>query len=516
MNSQSHRPPGHDGKREHYLSRIAKDLERIIVRAQGTLAYNTLCLSDSKLEELTSVLIEFAEDIHNDIGIWKSLEWYNIEFFGTPLPLILQLNEDIGKDAINEQRIQYLLWVLYSELNPELLLSPKHRDLKKLATVIAAFLEKRFTDIPRVSSIKAFLSGPNSFGWEVKKKLIWLGTHSYLFRNSFRNYVEDHGGKSEIPIIDDFICQQTTAWSGLGVIDILAAILDIPQEQRSTLRRWYERHAAYYRILATEGQKSEVMNIVNDKPYTVRISADTNQFEVGTIVFGSLVPWNGEWYWSGEQHIFGDITEETLQELKDTFLKKVPGIAYRYCNELAEKARKAVDRHYNEFMEYHGADLAIYPDGLSMAADYQKEIRLQWGSKPMEEIAKIMEKLKLKDPSPSLSFPNDLFENDRGVGVYYNPDEGQEIMTGFNNIISGFKKKGMDLTREEEEGIRAFICSDMVSPKFVRRLIQEYGSESIESAFLIRGSHDESHIDYLLRRYKGTYYRKRYPHIAFV
>jgi hypothetical protein len=44
-----------------------------------------------------------------------------------------------------------------------------------------------------------------------------VGTHSYLFRSSFRNYVVDHGGKSEIPVIDTFICQQTTAWSGLGV-----------------------------------------------------------------------------------------------------------------------------------------------------------------------------------------------------------------------------------------------------------------------------------------------------------
>ena len=51
--------------------------------------------------------------------------------------------------------------------------------------------------------------------------------------------------------------------------------------------------------LTTDGQKSEVMNMINDKPYTVRYSDDKNPFEVGAIVFGSLVPWNGEWYWSG-------------------------------------------------------------------------------------------------------------------------------------------------------------------------------------------------------------------------
>ena len=256
--------------------------------------------------------------------------------------------------------------------------------------------------------------------------------------------------------------------------------------------------------------------MLNDKTYAVRISADKKQFEIGAVVFGSLVPWNREWYWSGTQQLFGNITDESLQEITNTFFKKDPTIAYRYCNELAEKAKKAVDLEYHEFMKYHGNNLTIYPNGLSMAADRQKEIRLQWESKPKEEIAKVIEKLKLKDPSPSLSFPHDLIENDRGVGVYYNPDEGQEVMTGFDNIINGFKKKGIDLNKDEEEGIRSFITSDSISPTFVRRLSQEYGSESIEAAFLIRGSHNESHIDYLLRRYKGAYYRNRYPRIVLM
>ncbi|MFC1910515.1 DUF3843 family protein [Chloroflexota bacterium] len=516
MNTGSNRPPGHKEKRELYLTRLAKELEQIITRAYGSLTYNTLCLSNSKLEELAGVLVEFAEDVHNDIGIWKSLELYNVEFFGIPLPFVLKTNEDMGSETINKYRIQHLLWILYSELSPELLLSPTHRDLKKLSTVIAAFLKKRFSNIPQGSSVKEFLSGSNRFGWEVKRKLIWLGTRSYLFRNSFRNYVQDNGGKSDIHVIDDFICQIATAWSGLGVIDILALILDIPEEQRTILRSWYERHTAYYRVLANEGHKSEVMNLINDKLYTARYSADKTPFEVSVVIFGSLLPWNGEWYWSGVQYQFRDITEEYLQEQIDAFVKKSPQITYRYCSELAEKAKKSIERHYHEFMKKHDTDIVVYPDGLSMMADYQKDIRLQWESQPREVIAEVMEKYKLKDPSPSFSVPHDLIENTKGIGFYFNPDEGQEIMTGFHDIISGFKKKGLDLNEDEEEGLLSFVKSNSISPKFVRRLIQEYGFESIESVFLIRNALCESNIDYLLRRYKGTYYRRRYSRIALV
>ena len=212
----------------------------------------------------------------------------------------------------------------------------------------------------------------------------------------------------------------------------------------------------------------------------------------------------------------GNITEESLQELKDTFCRRFPEVVYRYCSELAEKARQTNDLRYHEFIKYHGGDLTIYPDGLSMAADRQKEIQLQWASKSEGTISRAVEKFKLQGPRPDISFPRDILESEKGMGVFYNPDEGIEIMTGFNDIIDGWKKKGVNLNEDEENGIRAFIWSDLVSPQFVRRLTQEYGYESIEAAFLIRGDHDESHIDYLLRQYKGAYYRRRYPRIALV
>jgi hypothetical protein len=119
-----HRPPGFIAKGDKYLPGLANELQRVLAKTQRSLRYNTLHLSDAKLEELAEVLVEFAEDVHNDIGIWNSLERHNTEFFDTPLPFVLQSKESIGKEAINEQRVQHLLWVLYSELNQQLILSP--------------------------------------------------------------------------------------------------------------------------------------------------------------------------------------------------------------------------------------------------------------------------------------------------------------------------------------------------------------------------------------------------------
>jgi hypothetical protein len=460
-------------------------------------------------------LVEFAEDIHNDIGLWRSLEQYNLEFFGIRLPVTLQSDQDMEQKAINTNRIHHLLWVLYPELQLQLILSPTHQDLCVLAEQISRFLTDRFAKIPPDSGVKKFLAQSNKFGWELKRKLIWLGQHSYLFRHSFQNYVEQHGSKPEISTIDDFVCQATTCWSGLGVIDILAATLHITEKQRSTLRSWYERHAAYYRVLAIEGPIMEVTNIINDKPYTIRAGEDRMHFMVEQMVFGSLVPWGGEWYWSGRQLTWDDLPEEAIQQLKNTFLEQASMIAYRYCDQHAEKARKSVTARYHEFVEYHGDDLVIYPDGFSMAADRQKQYRLLYESQPQEVISRVVKKHKLPHPWPTMSFSPQLLERDNGVGVYFNPDEGEEIMEEFNYIVNGFKKKGINLSEDEENGIRALIYSEAISPRFVRKLVQKYGDESIASAFLISSCHDTSYLDYLLRRYKGHFYRNRYPCISF-
>ena len=109
-----------------------------------------------------------------------------------------------------------------------------------------------------------------------------------------------------------------------------------------------------------------------------------------------------------------------------------------------------------------------------------------------------------------------MLEATDGVGVYFNPEEGQEMMMGFDDVLSGFQKQCRDLTAEESEGIRELLYADVISPQFVRKLVQDYGDESITSSFLIPQDCGQHYLDYLLRRYKGHFYRKRYPSISLI
>ena len=53
----------------------------------------------------------------------------------------------------------------------------------------------------------------------------------------------------------------------------------------------------------------------------------------------------------------------------------------------------------------------------------------------------------------------------------------------------------------------------MISPAFIRRFVQEHGARSILSA-CCGGNWEPYVLDYLLRRYKGKFYRTQYPTIS--
>ena len=350
----------------------------------------------------------------------------------------------------------------------------------------------------------------------VKKKLIWLGQHSYLFRLSFGNYVHAHGGKPDIPTIDDFVCQATTCWSGLGVIDLLAALLDITNEQRASLRSWYERHTAYFRVVAVHEPFVDMVNLLNEQPYTVRVEEEAKRFQVGGLVFGSVVPWDGTRYWSGLQQVFGTATTDTIQRIRKEFPLKAAHIVYRYHEALAAKAREIVRKHYQHFLAYYGKELVWYPERRTMAEDQRKFYQYLQEVTLKELPAADRQKYDRAALSQTPMLSPELLNMKDGVGIYFHSAEGQELMEGFNAIVSGLQKHGEQLTDDEAERLRAFLYSEAISPEFVRTVVHDYGDASIAAAFLIQRETAPQYLDYLLRRHKGHFYRRRYPSITLV
>ncbi|MEE9294850.1 MAG: hypothetical protein V3W34_07820 [Phycisphaerae bacterium] len=351
----------------------------------------------------------------------------------------------------------------------------------------------------------------------MKRKLVWLGTCSYMFRLFFRNYLDEHNrGRWDISHTDDFLCQECTRWSGLGAIDILAGALNLTAEDRRDLRGWYERHTSFYRIEGVDHQYLHAVNVISDQPYRIRIDTPDHPFRRGQLVFGSLVPWRGEWCWSGEQEAWDSSVNIDVEGLRDTMKRQSSHILCRFWKAYKVQVRERAGEFHKASLAYHGTDLLVYPDGLTMAADWQKELRAMWDTKPPDHIREALRKHGLKKGRPDMKIPPDLLEHKQGIGVFLNPEEGKEIMGGFQLLVEGLKRRGQDLTKQQEEAIQQFIDSDAISPAFVRRVVSEYGSDSVKAAFRLPANSPGYWLEYLLRSRKGHFYRRRYPTVSVI
>jgi hypothetical protein len=516
----SARLPGFTGRGDKYLGDIAKELRRVLWKTQSSFAFPSCRLPDIAWSDVAVLLVEWAEDIHNDLGLWRAVEEHQRQCFGTPLPLV-GAPSAAKLRAFDPWRIQYFLWNLWGCFNPELVLSPTHRDLKCLAEAASRFLEERFARIPRDSGLKRFLSTPNDYGWDIKGKLLWLGINSYLFRCWFFKYLDDLEQKPDIEAKDEFVCGYCTAWAGMGVIDVLAAAIDLPELDRATLRTWYERHRSFFRVLTKSEEGGEVKfitarNVVNGKPYAIRMNMANCPFEPGLMVYGAVTPWRGEWYWSGTQETFEGMPEEQEIRIRKDILETAPVVAYRYCPEEAARAQALTRELHAKFVAYYGDDLVTFPDGLALAAAEQKRMESAWAAASPERVTKLVQERGLDPPRPKMTFPPEFLNHDQGIGAFSNGPEGVEFKLCFNHVISGLRKKGEGLTEEELKAVGSLMTTAVVSPAFVRRLVADHGAESIAETFLLRAAEPELALEFLLRRHKGQFYRKRYPSVSLL
>ena len=519
------RPVGFSGAGDSYLPPLIVSLKQMLYRLKKKIDLPACCFDSYHLEMLAMVLVEFSEDIHNDIGIWRSLEYYNEKFFGIRLPLTTEPNEAVTPEGFDPLRIRHLLWKTLHELEPALIISPKHLGVRLMAEKTSLFLTKRFQEIPQDSGIKKFLSGPNRHGWEIKNKLIWLGVNSYLLRLCIDNYVANLVPDAQlddppIAVEDDFIYQECTQWSGLGAVELLAQALDLTDADRQTLLSWRERHTAVYRVLSRSCKAGEprtitVLNLINDKTYTTLTEMADCPFQRDQIVSGNLVPWRNYWCWTGVQEIWGRHDEQMIKRIRRDFLERRTAISYRYCPELAKKARETARSYHEHFISYHGSDLVVHPDGRATAAAMEQMMLAQYQKVSANELAQIMKDHGFSQPTPYTQFPPELLQNCHGLGTFSTPDEGPETMIEFNVLTAGMAKKGIGLTEDEVYAIRGFIDSPAISVAFVRRLAKEYGAASIGAAYFIREFNDTGDLEYMLRCHKGHFYQKRYPAFGF-
>lgn len=447
---------------------------------------------------LAEKTMDFVIDVESGAHVWGGYERRNLRLFGTALPVT---GGDPG-EGLTRARAVHFLWKMLSTLLHKEVFPPTHPDVVRLTDVFLAFWDKRRKSFRAKDSYRLFVAGPNDVGWRVKRKLITLGQSCYFFRPALDQYLDENPPeldgdlesmiKASANTMDDFLCQVCTGWSGMGATDLLAEVLDFPEARRDDIRAWNDRHISLYRIDAVSGGRLTVTNIPAESEYRVRIDEGAGPFHVGMVLFGALAPWGGEWRWSGLPTTMGDIKKEgfDLDEVRRQLKRMLGSILCRSWPEYLEECRKEADDIYRKKLAFHdGRDFVVFENSWAYDKD---EARFNG-----------------EDSDPW--FTSHDVDDDEEVALYTDPLEGDRIFFRFTKLRNALAKKGVDLTAAERSAAVDFITSPYICADFVKKVLEKYPADAFMK---LCGAPDEARsywLDWLLRCYKGVYYRTRYP-----
>jgi hypothetical protein len=105
-------------------------------------------------------------------------------------------------------------------------------------------------------------------------------------------------------------------------------------------------------------------------------------------------------------------------------------------------AQRGTRQPYDEFVASHSKDWQVYPSALALAAEFQKSAAAKFAALPEHDRERLV---RTHGPQVSrggtVNLPPELLESNNAIGVYFNPDDGMEIVPNFDDILSGLKKE---------------------------------------------------------------------------
>ena len=504
--------------------RIQEVLARRLIDLHARQARPVFEFTPESWATLATFLYGLAEDLHCGSGVWRSLEAANQRLFGTPLPFILSPGATLPPDQIAPERLRYYLWIVFDAMLPESQVQPDHPELLAFTDAAAQVLSAELRGMPRTSALKARLERPLVEAWDAKGKLVALGNESFLFQPMMmehlaiqRESATTWDNPATIDAMDDFLTRERTAWSALSVLDLLVEIIDPTDRQRADLLAWPDRQTAPFEILAASRDRMRLRHVVNSREFVVRLDLAMNlpSFTPGQYVMGTIVPWDGEWSWSGIQRHLPTVTPTQVATIEQES-RQNPSLFYRYHPDNIARAEEINREMLEAFRRRHGKDWHVFEDASALADDWQRSARDKFATLDPTERRSFLKKHHLTEATYRVNIPREILEMPGRIGVYQHPVEGLEIQGNFGPILSGLAKRGVNLSSEESAGIEAFVRSEGISPEFVRRVVTEHGDESILAVFGLDQPRHDYALEFLLRRHKRVFYGRRFPAIIVV
>lgn len=500
------RPPGYVGRGDRYLPEVAVELRRVLTKAQRSV-HSSFGFSEVQLSELVVLLVEFAEDVHNEIGFWKAIEDRNRELFGTPLPFHCEPSEADSLCLFDLRRVQHFIWTVCRQPQIALLVSPRDFGVHLIAVAASEFLQERFARIPKDSGWKKFGSAPVNSAGDVKIRLLAIA-RVYLFRSEILGVAHAGPEDSSIDRLEISLMTLPTTYTGLYPVEILSRVLPISAEDRATLASWRNTRNGLYRILSEPeagpgGFFVHVRDEFTRREYRVTfdpVPKNMNEvYRAGSLISARLVPWRGDWYFGSRCLLFNTTSSLSGHQYLDRHRVQAQLSEPESAAIIASKLREL----HAAFVARHGSDLIACENGLAAAIEIRRSMTGE-----SEEQAR--SQLSQADGEADRRFPDALLKETQRVGVFFDPEFGPELLLNYDEV-TGVIGQNRPLEKHELRIIERIVLDPTISPALVRRLIQSSGRNDILKSFLLPEEAPEYSLEFLFRSFKGTFYYRPEP-----
>lgn len=139
-------------------------------------------LDEFEQSRLAKTIALYFEDVISGVGLWRAFVDKHKELYGKYLPFFEIDEEDYYLDEINQEDVQFLIWMCRMRFREETFFNPENWAIEELASSLYAVLDAEFEEAPINSKLKEDLFDPLIFGdlMLVKDWCIWMLDNSYL------------------------------------------------------------------------------------------------------------------------------------------------------------------------------------------------------------------------------------------------------------------------------------------------------------------------------------------------
>ncbi|MGK7393338.1 MAG: DUF3843 family protein [Candidatus Cyclobacteriaceae bacterium M3_2C_046] len=491
-----------DNYDQYYLSLIQKILD---ILRNNPFPDPQVKLNQDQNKQLAYVLGGYFEDYMSEIGIWPALIHYHQKLYETPVPLMLEPEDepDYDTNELNPADVQFIIWNFYSRIFENLIIPPQLEYFFTLSNRIFELLDKEVEKEIATDFYDEFLtiSSEQDF-YQVKPKLEWFARQSYLL--GFEHDIalqkilkQESAKKSSREYIqmlfvfqhEDILFRNPTQWSAVPVLEWFTRIIQADQATKDQILNLRKRNKGSYQYVETDNDQLVFKHLYTNALYRVdQELVNDFQPDKNLVYLINFLEWQGKWHLSGPIiPIQKNLESKDVQDYQE---KGEPDLFY-FDPDYRKKTLDKVAATYASYQEVFGDDLVFFENGQALK----------------EGVTKFISHHNQKYNTDESSLEHDLVNNipegfmeKKDLALFFNQGVGYEIISSLKHFLDLAQKETTN--QEEEVEMINYVIFSNLSAQFILELNRRYNLHNLSQA--LRVNIDlKRELEYYLRFYKS-------------